>query len=514
MSRIKPVVLIVLDGWGYSEDTSNNAIFRAKTDFFDSLYRTYPHTLLDASQQSVGLPKGQMGNSEVGHMTIGAGKIIDTDLVKIDKAIQNGDFENNEAFQKLFEHVKRNNSFLHVLGLLSDGGVHSHENHLYAFLKAAKKFGINRIVVHAITDGRDTAPQSAAQSLKRLENLISDLGIGFIASASGRFYAMDRDKNWDRLKKAERVIFDLEEKDNSSLEEYTKVQDRDPSEVLEELYKIGVVDEHLEPMVFLDQNGNSYKIGSHDGVFFFNFRADRAKQLATHIAEQAESKDICFVTMTEYSPEIKTEVAYPKTQIETTIAAEVSKAGLKQSHIAETEKYAHATYFLNGGRHEPHENEKHILVESRKDIPTHDLAPKMRAEGIVEKTIEELDSGVDFIFMNFANADMVGHTANTPAIIEAVEEVDKQLEKVIKRVLELGGVAIITADHGNAELNIDPLTGNKHTAHTLNLVPMIITSRNIKIIQEVGSLADIAPTVLELMDIKQPTSMTGKSLIV
>jgi 2,3-bisphosphoglycerate-independent phosphoglycerate mutase len=503
----KPVVLIILDGWGHREEVRDNAIAQAKTPFYDSLLVKYPHALLDASQESVGLPEGQMGNSEIGHMTIGAGSVIDTDLVKIAKAIRNNEFGQNRAFLELFDHVKEHDSALHVMGLVSHGGVHSHESHLHAFLRAAKDAGIKKIYIHAFTDGRDTPPQSASNSLKALEELISDLGIGHIATASGRFYAMDRDKNWDRLEKFEKLLFGQ----SPESKDVKVVADKKPSDAYCDLYAGGVIDEHAEPMVFLDESGSMCGVREHDGIFFFNFRADRARQLSAKVAERSQALDLFFVTMTEYDDAIPAVVAFPKSKVATTLASEISKAGLRQAHIAETEKYAHVTFFLNGGRNEPHENEEHILIESRKDVQTHDLAPKMRAEQIADKAIEQLDSGTDFIVMNFANADMVGHTASVPALVEAVEEVDLQLKRVVEKALEHGGVVMVTADHGNAELNIDPETGEKHTAHTTNLVPVILTLPGVEL--RGGTLADIAPTILELVGLPRPNGMTGVSII-
>ena len=501
-----PVVLVVLDGWGHREERADNAIAAAATPFFDSLLARYPHSLLQASEENVGLPGGQMGNSEIGHMTIGAGTVIDTDLVKIAKAIRGNEFGKNDAFLWLFDHVRRHDATLHVVGLVSPGGVHSHESHLHAFLRAAKDAGIRRIAIHAVTDGRDTPPQSAAESLRALEALIADLGVGFIATAGGRFYAMDRDKNWDRLGKFEHLLFgDLPQEAGAA-----PVTGKTPSQVYRELYAAGGLDEHAAPMAFLDEQGNAYHVADHDGVFFFNFRADRARQLAGKIAERAKDHDLLFVTMTEYDDAIPSLVAFPKSAVKTTLAAEISRAGLRQAHIAETEKYAHATFFLNGGRNEPHDGEAHILVESRKDVPTHDLAPKMRAKEIADKAIEQLADGVPFLFINFANADMVGHTANVPAIIEAVQEVDAQLRRVVERTAALGGVAVITADHGNAELNLDPASGEKHTAHTLNVVPFIVTVPGGHVAG--GTLADIAPTILSLLDLPIPAAMTGKNL--
>ena len=502
-----PVVLIVLDGWGHREELTDNAIAAAATPFFDSLLARYPHALLQASEENVGLPEGQMGNSEIGHMTIGAGTVIDTDLVKIAKAIRSNEFGKNPAFLRLFDHVRKHGSTLHVVGLVSPGGVHSHESHLHAFLRAAKDAGIRRIAIHAVTDGRDTPPQSAAESLRTLEALIADLGVGFIATAGGRFYAMDRDKNWDRLGKFEHLLFgDLPQEAGAA-----PVVGKTPSQVYEELYASGGLDEHAVPVAFLDEQGKAYRIEDHDGVFFFNFRADRARQLAAKIADRAKERDLLFATMTEYDDAIPSLVAFPKSTVATTLAAEISKAGLRQAHIAETEKYAHATFFLNGGRNEPYEGESHILVESRKDVPTHDLAPEMRAKEIADKAIEQLAAGTSFLFINFANADMVGHTANVPAIVTAVQTVDAELRRVVEWTLSLGGVAVITADHGNAELNIDPASGERHTAHTLNVVPVIITIPGAHV--SPGTLADIAPTALFLLGLPVPAAMTGKVLL-
>ena len=497
----KQIVLIVLDGWGYREEKKDNAIAEANTPFFDSLWSDYPHALLEASGLAVGLPKGQMGNSEVGHTAIGAGKIVNTDLVRIGKAIENNEFAKNPAFVELFNHVKKNDSVLHIQGLLGIGGVHSHTDHLYAFLKAAKDAGVKKIALHLFTDGRDTAPQSAFEYLSGLERFLKDLGIGFIASASGRFYAMDRDNNWDRLEKAEDALFEC--KSNTCTE-------RKPSEVVKELYDKGIFDEHIEPIVFVDENGKSYQIKDNDGVFFFNFRADRARMLSKKVCDKAEGCNICFVTLTQYDKNFNCLVAFLPEVIETTLGNEISKAGLTQVRIAETEKFAHATYFLNGGREESYDGEKRILIPSRKDVKTHDTAPKMRAEEIADKAIEEIKNGTDFIFINFANADMVGHTANREAIIIAIEELDKQLKRIFESAQDKNAIVLITADHGNAEINIDQKTGEKHTSHTTSPVPIIVTDKNLKL--RSGTLADIAPTVLKLFGIDIPKSMTGKIL--
>lgn len=499
--------LIILDGWGYRTDIKNNAIAAAKTPHFDRYWNSFPHALLEASGLAVGLPEGQMGNSEIGHTTIGAGRALDTDLVRIAKAIDSGEFAQNPAFISLFNHVKKHDSMLHVKGLVSRGGVHSHSDHLAAFLRVAKNAGIEKIAIHAFTDGRDTAPQSGAAYLREIEAVLEEVGIGYIATMSGRFYAMDRDNNWDRLAKAEDALFHGKG--------HIKTGEK-PSAVLEGLYANGALDEHIEPMVFLDSNGKGYKVEDNDGVFFFNFRSDRARMLSKKIEEMRATKNLFYVTLTEYEKgaEGSASIAFPKIAIETTLAKEVSAAGLSQAHIAETEKFPHATYFLNGGVEKPYDGEKHIMLDSRKDVATHDLAPKMRAEAIADKAIEEIEAGVNFIFINFANPDMVGHTANVPAIIEALEETDTQLGRVVEALFAKNGVAIITADHGNAEMNVDQETGDKHTAHTINPVPCILVHNGDHCaLREKGTLADLAPTVLALLGIEKPKGMTGVSLI-
>lgn len=506
MKTFKQTALIILDGWGHREDTTHNAVAAAHTPFFDSIWKKYPHSLLEASGLAVGLPEGQMGNSEIGHTTIGAGSVIDTDLVRIKKSIDSGEFARIPAFVKLFKHVKANGSTLHAKGLIGNGGVHAHSDHLVAFLYAAKAAGIEQVAIHAYTDGRDTAPQSSAQFLRDLESEIEKAGIGFIATAMGRFFVMDRDNNWDRVKKAEDALFDC-------VGTVCKPNEK-PSEVIAKLHKDGILDEHLEPVVFLDADGRSYPIKANDGVFFFNFRADRARQISKKMIEKAAAENICFATLTEYDKAFECEVAFPPRTIETTLAKEVSTAGLSQAHIAETEKFPHATYFLNGGIEKPYPNEKHILLASRKDVKTHDEAPEMRAEAIADEAIKEIEAGTNFIFINFANPDMVGHTANVPAIIKAVETTDTQLRRVVEALEGRGGIAFVTADHGNAEMNIDPITGEKHTAHTINPVPAILagaTDNSLSLTN--GGLADIAPTVLALLGIEKPKGMTGKILI-
>ncbi len=501
----KQVALIVLDGWGYREDSKDNAIALAKHPHFDTIWKAYPHTTLEASGLAVGLPEGQMSNSEVGHMTIGSGKVMYQDLVRIKKSIEESEFAENKALDGLFKHVEKNNSTLHVMGMLSDGGVHSHMEHLFGILRVAKMKNIEKVVLHVFTDGRDTPPQSAGTYMKELEKVIEEVGLGTIASLAGRFYAMDRDNNWDRVAKVEEVIFKGE----------GKVITEKPSEYIESLYANNhereSLDEHFEPVVF-GNDGKTSRVKNGDAIFFFNFRSDRARQLSQKVLERLHVDNLKFATLTEYDPEYGIDVAFPKIQIETTLAKEISNAGMTQAHIAETEKFPHATYYLNGGVEAPHAGEEHIMLPSYKHVPTHDLAPKMQAEGIANKAIEQIEKGTDFIFINFANPDMVGHTANVPALVEALEETDTQLGRVLEALHARGAVAFVTADHGNAEVNVDQVTGDKHTSHTINPVPAIFTNTTLSL-RDDGTVADIAPTILEFFGLPLPTSMTGKSLV-
>lgn len=498
----KQVALIILDGWGYREEIADNAVAAAKTPNFDRYWDTYPHTLLEASGEAVGLPEGQVGNSEIGHMTIGAGRTLDTDLVRIGKTIKSGSFAALKEIEALCTHVKQYDSAIHVLGLLGTGGVHAHHDHLVAFLEAAKKYGISNVYLHVFTDGRDTAPQSAGEFLKTLEQEIESIGVGRIATMSGRFYAMDRDSNWERVAKAEEAIFE-----GKGVTHVLK-----PSVIMEQLHNEGVYDEHMEPIVVADEDGTTYPIAHNDAVFFLNFRADRARMMTERLLKHKEEKNLFILTMTEYSSTYDVAVAFPPEVLQTTLAQEVAQAGMTQAHIAETEKFPHATYFLNGGKEDPHIGEEHVLLNSRKDVPTHDLAPAMRAEGIADEAIKRIEEGVDFIFINFANPDMVGHTANVPAIVEALEETDKQLGRVVEALVGRGGVAVITADHGNAETNFDRAFNVPHTAHTLNKVPCMVTEEGAALLDQ-GDLTWLAPTVLHLLGLPQPETMTGKVIL-
>ncbi len=504
MKEKKQVILIVLDGWGYREEKKDNAIAEADTPYFDYLWQNYPHTILEASGEAVGLPEGQSGGSEIGHLAIGAGKPIKSDLVRINQSIKDGSFHKNAAFNQVFDHVKKYYSCLHIVGLLGPSGVHAHHDHMYEILKTAKEAGIKKIALHPFTDGRDRPPQESSRYLEELENLLGDLELGFIATISGRYYAMDRDHNWDRFEKVEKTIFQ-----NIS----TRRTGKKASDYLRELYENGESDELLEPVVFLDNNAKSYKIEKNDGVIHTNFRADRGRMFSKKLLEKKNDMNLFYVTMTEYDKTYDCAVAFPPENIEATLSGEISKANLKQFHTAETEKYAHATYFLNGGIEKPFPGESRIMIESRKDIRTPDEAPALRAKEVADITIKNIHNEIDFIFVNFANTDLLGHTAKKKEIIEAVQEIDKQLQRIIDIVIKKGSVAFITSDHGNAELNIHPNTGEPHTSHTENPVPGILVGSNVRKIKEKGSLIDIAPTILSIFGIKKPTSMTGNNLI-
>jgi 2,3-bisphosphoglycerate-independent phosphoglycerate mutase len=496
-----PAALIVLDGWGWREDSTHNAIAQADTPFFDHLLATYPHAVFAASGPSVGLPEGQMGNSEIGHMSIGAGIPIDTDLVRINKAIDTDCFATTPAWEQVFSHVATTGGTLHVLGLLSDGGIHSHERHMHAFLSAAHDAGVKRVLVHAFLDGRDAPPQSGAGYLRTLEDLCATLGVGRIASVCGRYYAMDRDNNWDRVDRALLAVCD-------GVADGTLSRGR-ASDLVTSRYADTVVDEHFEPAVMVDASNAPHAIVPGDAVVMLNFRADRARMLARRLTERYGSTEtnVPIVTLTEYDSTLPVTVAFPPLRPTVTLAGVLARAGLTQTHIAETEKYAHATYFLNGGREEPHDGEEHVLIESRKDVRTHDEAPDMRAREIADAAVARLRDGVDFLFINFANADMVGHTANVPAIMQAVEAIDRELQRIVDAVHERGGFVFITADHGNAEQNFDDTSQVRHTAHTLNHVPAILTDARYSLTD--GALPDVAPTVLSLMGLPVPDEMTG-----
>ncbi|MDQ3008432.1 MAG: 2,3-bisphosphoglycerate-independent phosphoglycerate mutase [bacterium] len=502
-----PVVLVVLDGWGLREDQLHNGVALASTPCFDHLLQTYPFTKLAASGEAVGLPEGQMGNSEVGHTTIGAGTVLYQDLVRITKDADSGAFAQNPAFVQAFHHVKQFHSQLHILGLLSSGGVHSHENHFMAAIKAAKAAGVKKIIVHPFLDGRDTPKTAGSKSLLKLEELVAQLEGCEIGSVMGRYFAMDRDTNWERTDKAWKAIFNGEA-------EHVYDSSISPSQLIQEKYHQEIFDEHMEPIVFKTAKGEVFEVESNDAIILTNFRKDRSRQLSQRVVEHREDKNLCFVTMTEYHKDLQAVVAYTPAEIKTTLGELISQAKLKQVHIAETEKFPHATYFLNGGVEKGFEGEEDVLIPSRKDVKTHDEAPEMKAKEICDAALERLGRN-DFFFINFANPDMVGHTANSSAIVTAIEVVDRELCRLTEEVLKLDGTVIVIADHGNAEVMVDPVTGEPHTAHTINPVPCILVANNLTVSlrNDDAGLRDVAPTVLDLLGIEQPEAMSGSTLL-
>ena len=501
---MKPVLLMILDGFGLYKDYPGNAISLAKTENLDKLYETCPHTEIYASEKWVGLPMGQMGNSEVGHLNIGAGRVVFQDLTRIGNEIDNGNFYHNQMFLKAVENAKKNNSSLHLMGLVSKGGVHSHFKHLLALIDLAKKEGLKKVYIHVITDGRDVSPDASLEDVKELEDYLKKVCVGKIADISGRYYAMDRDKRWERIKK----YFDLvtEKYDNSN---------PNALDAIKSSYDNGVTDEFIKP-VEIDCEG---KIKDGDSLIFFNFRPDRARQIVRALIDEnfdgfpRKEKNIFLVTMTQYDDTIPhTNIAYPENRPTNTLGEILEKNHLRQLRIAETEKYAHVTFFFNGGREVMFKGEDRILVQSPK-VATYDLKPEMSAPEITENLIEKLRKNIyDCIILNFANPDMVGHTGVIPAAIKAVETVDNCIGKILKEIKKLGGALLITADHGNCDMMLTK--DNKPiTSHTTNKVPFILYGvENVKLRSE-GALCDIAPTILELLNIKQPKEMTGKSLI-
>lgn len=502
MTANKQILLLVLDGWGYRENTQNNAIAEANPEFMNAAWKNYPHALLDASGEAVGLPKGTIGTSEIGHLTIGSGRIIYTDLVKVFKAIEENTLKDNQTFNEIVNHVKTNNSTLHFMGLLSPAGVHTHQDHLFALIKQARQKGITNIVIHVFTDGRDTPPKSASRFISDLHTVLNEVGTGHVATIMGRYYAMDRDKNWDRTQKAYDALFNgIGEQHSGEAAE----------QIVKEQYEKGTSDEFITPQILTNAEGKPDVIKQNDGVFFFNFRPDRARQLSKLILDKQKDLNLYFATLTEYDKTLPTQVAFPQSEINETLSDILAEHGLTQAHIAETEKYAHVTYFFNGGKEIKHDKEEYILVDSRKDIPTHDLAPEMKAKEVADKTIEYIEKGTDFIVTNFANADMIGHTGKWEPTIRGVKFEDEQIKRVTEAMLAKGGTVLITADHGNAEIMRDE-EGNPKTAHTLEPVPFIITVNDASI-KSHGGLADVAPTVLKLFGLSKPAAMTGESLI-
>lgn len=501
-------MLLVLDGWGVNNNKKGNAVAAANTPAFDGLWEKYPHTTLSGTGLDVGLPEGQMGNSEVGHLNIGAGRIIYQEFTRINKEIEEGRYFENIAFLNAIKNAIDNGSDLHLLGLLSDGGVHSHISHLEALLKLCKEQGLKRVYVHAFLDGRDVPPQSAVEYITRLEKYMADNGIGKIASIAGRYYAMDRDKRWERVELAYRAMAKGEGEFSTSA-----------VKAVERAYSENTTDEFVLPTVILEKDKPVSVIKEGDSVIFFNFRPDRAREITRALVDRdfngfkRDYAHLYYVCMTQYDKTIENvEIAYKPEVYNNTLGEYLSKKGLKQLRIAETEKYAHVTFFFNGGVEAPNEGEERVLIPSPK-VPTYDLKPEMSAIEVTDKVIEEIDSEkYDFIVLNFANADMVGHTGVFDAAVKAVETVDNCLGRIVNKVLEKEGTLFITADHGNADQMIDYETGEPFTAHTTNKVPFIVVGDGDRELRENGRLSDIAPTILESMEIEIPEEMTGKSL--
>lgn len=503
-----PVALVIMDGWGVGRPgDSNDAIAIAKTPVMNGLIQKYPHTTLQCSGEAVGLPDGQMGNSEVGHLNIGAGRVVYQELTRITKAIREGDFFENAVLLDVAAKVNEKDSALHLMGLVSDGGVHSHNTHLYALLDFAKRQGIKTVYVHAFLDGRDVPPSSAVEYLKELEAKIAEIGLGKIATVAGRYYAMDRDKRWEREELAYNAIACAEGATASSA-----------VEAVEASYANEKTDEFVMPNVIEGYAG----MNEGDGVIFFNFRPDRARQLTRVFTDRAfdgfERKKgympLTFATMTQYEKGLDVEIAYKPQVLKNTLGEVLQAEGLKQLRIAETEKYAHVTFFFNGGVEAPLEGEERILIPSPK-VATYDLKPEMSAIEVTDKVVAEIEAKRhDVIVLNFANGDMVGHTGVLEAAVKAVETVDTCVGRMVEAILKVGGAICITADHGNAEQMVDPETGGPFTAHTTNVVPFVVVGENqVGRSIHTGSLADIAPTLLGLAGIQVPAEMTGKSLL-
>ncbi len=508
----KPTVLLILDGYGLNDKSEGNAVAQAKTPVMDKLMKEYPYVKGYASGMAVGLPDGQMGNSEVGHLNMGAGRIVYQELTRITKEIEDGSFFENEALLSAVNNCKENGSALHLFGLLSNGGVHSHNTHLYGILELAKRNGLDKVYVHAFLDGRDTAPASGKEFMQELCDKMQEIGIGKVASVSGRYYAMDRDNNWDRVEKAYNAI--------------TKAEGNkcdDPVKAIEKSYSEDVTDEFVVPVV-IENNGETATVQDKDSIIFFNFRPDRAREMTRAFCmddfdgfNRGARKDVKFVCFTEYDVTIPNKViAFNKVSLNNTFGEFLAANNKTQARIAETEKYAHVTFFFNGGVEEPNKDETRILVDSPKYVPTYDKKPRMSAYTVCDELCKAITSDkYDVIICNFANPDMVGHTGVMDAAIKAIEVIDECVGEVVEFIKEVDGQLFICADHGNAEQLIDYETGDSYTAHTTNPVPFILVNADPSYkLRENGCLADIAPTLIELMGMKQPEEMTGKSLLI
>lgn len=511
LHKAKPLVLMILDGFGYRKEEKANAIAMANTPCWDALQQNNPMTLLECAGEVVGLPDDQMGNSEVGHLHIGSGRFVFQDLSRVNRAVKDGSFFSNEVLCQAVDAAIAKDKALHVMGLMSPGGVHSHELQILAMLELAAKRGLKKIYLHAFLDGRDVPPRSAASSLQAAEDKFAQLGVGRIVTIIGRFYAMDRDNRWERVQNAYNLIAkgESEFKANSALEGLEAAYQRDES------------DEFVPPTAIVGKDGEIVHLDPEDSVVFMNFRADRAREISQAVTAPdfdkfergCEPHTGCYVTLTEYHQDFTYPIAYPSVDVKNGLGEVLSNAGLTQLRLAETEKYAHVTFFLNGGRDEPFAGESRILVPSPQ-VKTYDMQPEMNAAIVTDHLVENITNGkFDVIICNYANCDMVGHTGNLEAAIVAVETIDKCLQRVTDALDSVSGQMLITADHGNLEQMIDEESGQVHTAHTMNKVPLLYVGRNKVTLAEDGSLADLAPTILNLLGVEQPKEMTGRSLI-
>ncbi|MBM6618992.1 2,3-bisphosphoglycerate-independent phosphoglycerate mutase [Bacillus suaedaesalsae] len=506
----KPVALIILDGYALRDEQKGNAVAQAKTPNFDRFWNEYPHQTLIASGEAVGLPEGQMGNSEVGHLNIGAGRIVYQSLTRVNVAIREGEFEKNDTFIEAMKHVKKKGTNLHLFGLLSDGGIHSHIQHLYALLKLAKSEGVENVYIHGFLDGRDVGPQTAKTYILDLQQKIEEIGVGEIATLSGRYYSMDRDKRWERVEKSYRSMVYGEGPTYKT-----------PIECVEDSYQNGIYDEFVLPSVIMKEDGTPVQtLKDDDAVIFYNFRPDRAIQISnTFTNEDFRSfdrgehhpKNLHFVCLTHFSETVQGYVAFKPTNLDNTLGEVLAQNGLKQLRIAETEKYPHVTFFFSGGREQEFPGEERILINSPK-VATYDLQPEMSAYEVTDALLGEIAQDKhDVIILNFANPDMVGHSGMLEPTIKAVETVDECLGKIVDAIIAKGGLSIITADHGNAD-EVITMEGSPMTAHTTNPVPVIVTKKDVEL-REGGKLGDLSPTVLELLSVEKPKEMTGISLI-
>ena len=509
---MKKVCLVVMDGWGLSRKRKGNATALARTPNIERLRKKYPHTKLSTSGLDAGLPRGQMGNSEVGHLTMGAGRVIFQEFTRINKAIENGGFASNPALADLIGRVRSSGGALHLMGLVSDGGVHSHIDHLYALLDAAKRGGVERVFVHAFLDGRDTLPRSGINYLRDLTGWMKKAGVGRVATVSGRYYAMDRDNRWERVEKVYDAIVSGEGPTAP-----------DPLVAVEEAYSRGETDEFVLPTVITSGGAPVGPMASGDGALFFNFRSDRARELTSAFVDSRfkgfRRRTVPalsgFATMTSYDAAFDLPVLFPPQGLDNILGEVLSRHGVRQFRVSETEKYAHVTFFFNGGREAPFEGEDRLLIPSVRDVPTYDLAPEMRAPEIAEAAVEKINSGdYSFVLINFANGDMVGHTGVIEAGVAACEAVDRAVGEVVDAALAKGWAVLITSDHGNAEQMLEADNKGPMTAHTENLVPFILVDDGLKGVKlrEAGGLKDVAPTVLKLMGIEKPAEMTGEPL--